>query len=92
MTEYAGQAVAMVIADTQEHANQMAKAVSVKYGDSSGKPILTIEDAIKANSFYPSSESPVRIGDADGKYSDIYIPWRNSYSSHDYCNRCNIAF
>ena len=55
----------MAIADTQEHANQMAKAVNVKY-ESSGKPILTIQEAIAANSFFPGTDKPVNIGDADG--------------------------
>ncbi len=56
----------MVIADTQQHADQMAKAVNVKYGETTGKLILTIEDAITAKSFYPTNEAPVSIGNADG--------------------------
>ncbi len=56
----------MVIADTQEHANQMAKAVTVKY-KSLGKPILTIQDAITAKSFFPLLDSTTKIGNAVGK-------------------------
>lgn len=55
----------MALADTQEHANQMAKAVSIKY-ESLGKPILTISDAIEAKSFYDTGETAVKIGDAEG--------------------------
>lgn len=64
-SEYAGQPVALAIADTQEHADQMAKAVNIKY-EIQGKPILTISDAIKANSFYDTGETAVKIGDAEG--------------------------
>ena len=67
MSEYAGQAVALVVADTQEHANRMAQAVDVSY-ESVGAPLLTIKDAIAANSFYdsPGEQDVVKIGDAEG--------------------------
>ena len=67
--EYAGQPVAMVIADTQEHANQMAKAVKIQH-KSLSKPILTIKDAIAAKSFFPlsGSSSLNKVGNADGKH------------------------
>ena len=58
----------MVIADTQEHANEMAKAVTIRY-KSLGKPILTIKEAIAAKSFFPNpaeNNSPRKIGNADG--------------------------
>ena len=56
----------MVIADTQEHADKMAKAVNIKY-ESLGTPILSIQDAMKANSFLPSNANIVTIGDATGR-------------------------
>ena len=65
VSEYAGQAVALAVADTQEHAHQMAQAVTLTY-QSLGKQILTIQDAIAANSFY-KKDPDVNIGDADGK-------------------------
>lgn len=70
VSQYAGQVVAMVIADTQEHANQMAQAVTVKY-QSMGKLILTIKDAIAANSFYdePGTDGILKIGDANDAIS-----------------------
>ena len=64
VSEYAGQAVALAVADTQEHARQMAQAVTLTY-QSLGKQILTIQDAIAANSFY-DKEPDINIGDADG--------------------------
>ena len=64
VSEYAGQAVALAVADTQEHAHQMAQAVTLTY-QSLGKQILTIQDAIAANSFY-DKEPDINIGDADG--------------------------
>ena len=74
VSQYAGQAVAMVIADTQEHANQMARAVSIKY-KSMGKLILTIKDAIAAKSFYdePGTDGILKIGDANGMIYDTTI-------------------
>ena len=69
---YAGQVVAMAIADTQEQANQMARAVKVEY-KSLGKPILTITDAIAAKSFFsiPTNSSLNKVGNAEGKHSNF---------------------
>ncbi|XP_019627736.1 PREDICTED: xanthine dehydrogenase/oxidase-like [Branchiostoma belcheri] len=53
---HAGQPLAVVIADTQSHADAMAEAVKVTYTDLK-PPILTIHDAIAAESFhYPVFE------------------------------------
>ncbi|KAI8484808.1 hypothetical protein Bbelb_374050 [Branchiostoma belcheri] len=53
---HAGQPLAVVIADTQSHADAMAEAVKVTYTDLK-PPILTIQDAIAAESFhYPVFE------------------------------------
>ncbi|XP_066268462.1 uncharacterized protein [Branchiostoma lanceolatum] len=62
---YAGQPVALVVADTQSHADAMAKAVKVTYTDLK-PPILTIQDAIAAQSFFPSNDQEVIKGDAEG--------------------------
>ncbi|XP_019858733.1 PREDICTED: xanthine dehydrogenase/oxidase-like [Amphimedon queenslandica] len=64
VSEYAGQAVGLALADTQEHALQMAKAVTLTY-QTQGKQILTIQDAIDAKSFY-DKEPDIVVGDADG--------------------------
>ena len=64
--EYAGQPVAMVIADTQAHANEMVKAVVVQYKQL-GKPILTIKDAISRESFHNDEDlETIRIGNIEG--------------------------
>ena len=66
-SEYAGQAVAIAIADTFQHAHQMSRAVSIKY-ESLGKPILSIQDAIAAGSYYNQNPNFVTIGNVDGNY------------------------
>jgi xanthine dehydrogenase/oxidase len=48
---YAGQAIGMVVAETHEQATEAAKHVDVKYANIR-KPILTIKEAIEANSFH----------------------------------------
>ncbi|KAI8507313.1 hypothetical protein Bbelb_146930 [Branchiostoma belcheri] len=61
---YAGQPVALVIADTQARAYAMANAVQVTYTDLK-PPILTIQDAIAAQSFHPIVKEVVK-GDPKG--------------------------
>jgi xanthine dehydrogenase/oxidase len=61
---YAGQPIGMVIADTQAHADAAAFAVTAKY-EQEKKPILTIKDAIAANSLYPESLAPLIAGQGD---------------------------
>lgn len=62
-SEYAGQAVALVLADTQENAVKIAQKVEVCY-ERVGKPVLTIQEAIQAGSFYGKEPRVRRIGDA----------------------------
>ena len=60
-----------LLSDTQQHADQIAQAVTVSY-ESLGKPILTIEDAIEQKSFFSSpGKSVKKVGDPQGVY---YIP------------------
>ena len=61
---YAGQAVGLVVADTFEQATTAAKAVIITYKNQA-KPILTIFDAIEANSFYPKPCPDFNFGDAN---------------------------
>ena len=63
--EYAGQPVAMVIADSQAHADEMVKAVAVEY-KRRGRVILTIEDAIAHQSFHDHDVETIKIGDIEG--------------------------
>lgn len=56
----------MVIADSQAHASEMAKAVVVKY-KSRGKPILSIEEAIAKESYHSLGDlEPINIGNIEG--------------------------
>ena len=68
VSQYAGQAVALVLADTQQNANRIAQAVIVSY-QSLGKPILTISDAITINSFFdsPDASNVMKAGNAEGQ-------------------------
>lgn len=67
LSEYAGQTVSLALADMQEHASCMAQAVVISQ-QSVGTPLLTIKDAIGANSFYdsPGENDVVKIGDVEG--------------------------
>ncbi|XP_065894835.1 uncharacterized protein [Dysidea avara] len=63
--DYAGQAVGIIVADTQANASHAAKLVKIQYS-SKGKPILTIADALEANSVYdyPGEGNILMAGDA----------------------------
>ena len=62
--DYAGQAAGLVVAETFQQAMDAAKAVVITYKNR-GKPILTIFDAIEANSFYPKPCDDFVFGDAN---------------------------
>ena len=59
----------LILSDTQENADRAAKMVTVQYS-SQTKPLLTIADAIKANSLYdyPGEFSALKVGDANGVF------------------------
>ncbi|XP_063399739.1 xanthine dehydrogenase/oxidase-like [Mytilus trossulus] len=61
---YAGQALGIIVADDEETANRATGQVEVTYSDQM-QPILTIEDGIKAKSFFPNPGDVVTAGDAD---------------------------
>ena len=68
MSVYAGQAVALVLADTQANALKMAAAISVSY-EPIDKPILSVQEAIAKKSFHgspPGTEAVIKIGDTNG--------------------------
>ena len=56
---------ALACTDTQEYANAIARSVTVNYQNVK-KPILTIQDAIAAQSFFPSPGPPIVQGNAKG--------------------------
>ncbi|XP_055348686.1 uncharacterized protein LOC129595643 [Paramacrobiotus metropolitanus] len=60
---YAGQPVAIVVAVTRDIAEAGAKLVVIEYSNVRN-PILTVQDAIRENSFYESAPT-ITVGDAD---------------------------
>ncbi|ESQ50097.1 hypothetical protein EUTSA_v10001885mg [Eutrema salsugineum] len=53
VTRCAGQRIALVVADTQKHADRAANLAVVEYDTKSlEEPILTVEDAVKRSSFF----------------------------------------
>ncbi|CAN8247048.1 unnamed protein product [Cochlearia groenlandica] len=53
LTRCAGQRIALVVADTQKHADSAAKLALVEYDTKNlEEPILTVEDAVKKSSFF----------------------------------------
>lgn len=51
---YYGQVIGMIIADTQAHADLAATLVNVTYTNVDASPLITVEDAIAAQSFFPN--------------------------------------
>ncbi|KAM0886477.1 hypothetical protein ACQ4PT_029662 [Festuca glaucescens] len=73
VSEFAGQNVAIVIAETQKYAYMAAKQADVEYStEDLEPPILTIEDTIQHNSFYhpPPYLVPKPIDDFDKGMSE----------------------
>ncbi|VFQ65583.1 unnamed protein product [Cuscuta campestris] len=58
-----GQVIGVVVADTHENAKHAAGRVHVEYDDLPA--ILSIKDAVQANSFHPNTERFLRKGDAE---------------------------
>ncbi|RLM86703.1 putative aldehyde oxidase-like protein [Panicum miliaceum] len=66
ITEFAGQALGVVIAETQRYADMAAKQVVVEYDIVDLKPpILTMEQAVQNNSYFnvPAVFYPKQVGD-----------------------------
>ena len=61
-----GQSVALVLADTFEHALAASRAVVITAAAPATAPIFNIQDAITASSFFPSSGvTPIVKGDVN---------------------------
>ncbi|KAI4386257.1 hypothetical protein MLD38_004203 [Melastoma candidum] len=58
-----GQVIGIVVADTHENARLAAGMVKVEYEELPA--VLSIKDALEANSFHPNSEKLLRKGDVD---------------------------
>ncbi|KAJ6708178.1 XANTHINE DEHYDROGENASE [Salix viminalis] len=66
MTRYAGERIALVVADTQKHADVASNLVAVDYDmENLEPPILTVEEAVKRSSFFevPPFFYPKQVGD-----------------------------
>lgn len=63
--EFVGQTVAIVVAESDELAHIAARAVKVEYEDAAEPPVLTIEDAVKRNSFFEMHDHKIEKGDVD---------------------------
>ncbi|TKW31510.1 hypothetical protein SEVIR_2G111100v4 [Setaria viridis] len=66
IAEFAGQALGVVIAETQRHADMAAKQAVVEYDTEDLKPpILTVEQAVENNSYFnvPDVFYPKQVGD-----------------------------
>ncbi|XP_046849634.1 xanthine dehydrogenase 1-like isoform X2 [Xenia sp. Carnegie-2017] len=61
---YAGQAVGVIVAETQSIADKAAEKVEITYTECK-KPIITIEDAINAKSFFTDETVNYTYGDTD---------------------------
>ena len=69
-----GQVLGICVAESLESAEHGARLVKVEYGTSDEKPIVTIEDAIKANSFYEAARHGMERGDAEALNSLSTMP------------------
>ncbi|XP_078070968.1 uncharacterized protein LOC144495034 isoform X2 [Mustelus asterias] len=66
---YAGQPIALCVADSEQHALQMVGEVKVTYKDQK-PPIVTLDEAIEKKSFYPSPSKGLLVGDPAGAIAD----------------------
>ncbi|XP_042004114.1 xanthine dehydrogenase 1-like isoform X2 [Salvia splendens] len=62
-----GQVIGVVVADTHENAKLAARKVQIQYKELPA--VLSIEEAIAANSFHPETERFLRKGDVDHCFS-----------------------
>jgi xanthine dehydrogenase/oxidase len=60
-----GQLIGLIIAESNQLARKAAALVQISYEDIPGGPVLTIEDAIERNSFYPEYTKKIQRGVID---------------------------
>ncbi|XP_052766428.1 xanthine dehydrogenase-like [Mya arenaria] len=61
---YYGQPIGMVVAESQTLADKAARLVKVNYNSISA-PVITVDDAIAAKTFFPQPTPPIVVGDPD---------------------------
>lgn len=66
-----GQIIGCIAADDQLLAQRAARSVKIEYEDEK-PPIITIEDAIKHNSFFPGYPKKIEKGDIDKAFAEAY--------------------
>ncbi|XP_043564200.1 xanthine dehydrogenase-like isoform X1 [Chiloscyllium plagiosum] len=66
---YAGQPIALCLADSQHHALEMVEVVKVTYQDQQ-PPIVTLDEAIEKKSFYPSPGKGLLVGHPEDAISE----------------------
>lgn len=76
-SEYAGQPVGIIVAQSQDIADRAAKLVTVTCANQA-TPIITIADAITANSFYSTNVQPVSVGDVTKGLSESDVVLQGS--------------
>eukprot|EP00878_Enallax_costatus_P021296 GHUV01022542.1.p1 GENE.GHUV01022542.1~~GHUV01022542.1.p1 ORF type:complete len:619 (+),score=146.78 GHUV01022542.1:134-1858(+) len=62
-----GQVIGVIVAETEPQARRAAKAVKVEYEDLPA--VISIEDAIQANSFYEQYGNSLQTGDLDAGFA-----------------------
>ncbi len=76
----AGQLIGLIVAEDQLLADMGSRLVSVTYG-TAGTPLLTIDDAIAANSFYtnvPGANWPINVGDVNKAFANSDVVFQGS--------------
>ncbi|KAL4191085.1 hypothetical protein AMTRI_Chr07g27880 [Amborella trichopoda] len=82
--QYYGQAVGLVVAESKAVADKAAEMVVVRYKNIM-KPVLTIEDAISANSFFDSRSIDFTKGNVDIAFGNSdFILEGEVYVGHQY--------
>jgi xanthine dehydrogenase/oxidase len=74
--DYNGQAIGLVVAETQEAANAATNAVKITYKNIK-KPILNVFDAINASSFFPKPVNDFIYGDPDSAIKNAPLTIEN---------------
>ena len=60
---HVGMVLGLVVAETLEIAQEAARAVKVEYENHDDNVVVSIDEAIKANSFYPTTDHTIESGD-----------------------------
>lgn len=56
-----------LVLDSPQRAEKIAKVVDIQYGEPSGPPLLTTQDAVAKSSFFEVPQSSMSSGDAKSK-------------------------